>query len=231
MKIWPVALSICCIAYASYFFIDHVIERAAWYHAISVDTPEAYLSYASKFSGSASVNAARMRSAALLDQKEWATAEVLMSPDVLRDYLTSRPQGVWAEFATTKLMDVTPQNLPAGLSDVTADVEVPEPLVSGTGKREVPARHSSAMQSDNESVPIQLGAFSSPALARKGWNELASRFMDLKVYDPIIDAAPWKSSKLFRLRIKVSDLSRAKMICKLIKKDGYECVLARSAVN
>lgn len=106
----------------------------------------------------------------------------------------------------------------AAKTQTTAIQPAPKPLPKAAPKAPAPV-----LASDGGGPGIQLGAFSSPALANKAWAQLAARFGYLSGLEHGVAPVAVGGRTLYRLRAKAG--SEAASICSRLKVAGESCVV------
>jgi cell division septation protein DedD len=76
-------------------------------------------------------------------------------------------------------------------------------------------------------VLVQLGAFSTEALAQNGWNSMARRYDYVASMSKRISEAKVDGGTVYRLSAVASDASAANSICDRLKKAGENCLVIR----
>jgi len=195
----------------------------AWETTLSTDTPDAYATFLERFPKSEHADSARARRDALIDQRDWSVARRENTSEAYSKYLSVHPEGVWSRLAMRRRDELTT----AASGAVTEDF-APQPL-TGVVPQE-PAVSTPQAGAIVEPTPsaekyfVQLGAFSSKASAKKGWNFLQRSFAELTDLSPVIDAAPLRGSSLYRLRVQLDSTEEADRVCAALLRGGEECV-------
>ncbi len=76
-------------------------------------------------------------------------------------------------------------------------------------------------------VGVQIGAFSSEASARNGWNQLRGRFPALQDHQYRILEGSADSGTIYRLQAIAADGSAADQLCRTIRSSGGDCQVKR----
>jgi len=158
----------------------------------------------------------------------------------LRGYLSSAPEGdgslIEAPDAPYKVRPDDPGGMTVtGTGDTSykigegvddeATLADPEPGVSATADAS-PAPEPSA-QPELSGVVVQVGAYSTEADARTGWNLLRQRYEPLKNYDRRIVEGRADIGIVHRLQAVAPDMAGAFALCDDMRRNGIECQVKR----
>ena len=186
----------------------------AWDTAVQIDTPDAYTTFLERHPKSEHAEQARTRRDALIDERDWNTARRANTAESYDKYLVAHPDGVWSELASRRRNALNPVRAAAA------------PLAPPTATPTATPNSSSAALAELKPPKrsAQLGAFSSPVAARKGWNRLQRSFPELADRSPLIDAQPLKGSSLYRLLVQLDSDEEADILCAALIRGGAACI-------
>jgi hypothetical protein len=223
--------------------------------AEQANTEAAFQQFLDKHAEGPLADQARQRLTDMHDERDWAVAEQAGTTDALRTYLQAYPSGLHATAADAQLQDLerraawqaadqagSKEALEAFIaqypgSPETAEAQqrlaalAPPPPPPAPPRKSTAAKTGKPAQSAAAKAPaggyhVQLGAFSSNAMADQQRKLLAQKYGKL-VPGPLAVAAPpaGAKDKLFRVRSAGTSEAEAARVCKALKAKGQACLV------
>ncbi|WP_082835970.1 SPOR domain-containing protein [Croceicoccus bisphenolivorans] len=167
---------------------------------------------------------------------------VAMSVFMLREYMSAPPEGdgslIEAPDTPYKVRPKDPGGMTvAGTGDTSYEVgegvdneatlAQSDPVPVPTPSASASAKPSSAPEPPLSGVAVQIGAYSTEADARKGWDTIRSRYEPLGGYDRRIVQGRADIGVVYRLQAVAGSTSAAFALCDDMRRNGIECQVKR----
>lgn len=205
-------------------------EMQDWRSTQRADTLEAYETFLDRYPDSAYAPVAQRRAADLLEQRDWRIASEADTAEAYRRFLDTHPKGRWSREARVRLQNFmsTPGVLgPAALEPLEGPPP-PAMLPPDIDSTETPETgvESSAPTQTPQPIEhrIQLGAFSSRALAEDAWRTARARHRELQGLVSEVTPSRTTNVTVHRLQATVVSEAQAREVCRVLVVAGQPCV-------
>jgi sporulation related protein len=199
-------------------------EAADWKSASAADSSEAYQQFLTQHPKSANAAQARSRIAQLQEDQDWQSTTSADSRAAYEQFLAQHPDSKWAQEAHIRIENFAQAaNAAAPVANGAAAPAAHKP--NGATRA---ASASAATATATGGHYVQLGAFSTRALAESQWKRLSTRYPnDLGPLSPRYVAGSVKARRLIRLQVAVGSEALGRSLCAKLKTHAQSCVPLR----
>ena len=204
-----------------------------WRVAQQADTPRAYGAFVARHPDSELAGVARRRIAQLTEAAAWQQAARANTATAYRDYLAKYPNGSWSQDARIRMESRSLASAPQGGPPAPPAPPAMAPGAAPPAATERPTAEPAAaipmpttpVTPSPSNFAVQLGAFSSDANARAGWQRLAVKFpSQLAGLTAAVVPVTVSGRRLYRLEARVTSQSAARGLCRELQQQSQGCL-------